>query len=146
MQLTQHTDYALRVLIYLGDKTERRVTISEVSAYFNISRSHLMKIVNQLVREGFVIGTRGKGGGLHLAREAAAIRVGEVIRCTERNLALVECFSDKSDCVLASGCKLKIALEKALEAFLTSLDAVTLQDLIAPAQVPLRRVKGAASL
>lgn len=146
MQLTQHTDYALRVLIYLGENTDRRITISEVSEFFDISRSHLMKVVNQLVREGFVVGTRGKGGGLHLAREAAAIRVGEVIRCMERNLALVECFSDKSDCVLASGCKLKVALMKALEAFLSSLDGVTLQDLLAPAQRVLRRVERAASV
>ena len=63
MHITQHTDYALRVLIYLGENTDRLVTISEISERFEISRSHLMKVVNQLVREGFVLGLRGKGGG-----------------------------------------------------------------------------------
>tara|TARA_R110002049_G_scaffold28779_11_gene98220 strand:- start:299 stop:739 length:441 start_codon:yes stop_codon:yes gene_type:complete len=140
MQLTQHTDYALRVLIYLGEHTDRRVTISEVSAYFGISRSHLTKVVNQLVREGFVIGTRGKGGGLQLARAAATIVVGDVVRCMERNLVLVECFADKSDCVLAGGCKLKVALKSALEAFLERLDLVTLAELLVPAQASPQRL------
>jgi Rrf2 family transcriptional regulator, nitric oxide-sensitive transcriptional repressor len=141
MQLTQHTDYALRVLIYLGGRIDRRVTISEVSTYFDISRSHLTKVVNQLVREGFVIGARGKGGGLQLARAASEIKVGEVIRCMERNLVLVECFAEQTACVLASGCKLKVALGKALEAFLSTLDAVTLEDLLAPAQGAVQRVE-----
>lgn len=145
MQLTQHTDDALRVLIHLGDNTDRRVTISEMSAYFDISRSHLMKVVNHLVREGFVIGTRGKGGGLRLGRDVAAITVGEVVRCMERNLDLVRCFSDPSVCVLASGCKLKLALKNALQAFLASLDAVTLAQLLAPARGSSRGLYYAAA-
>ena len=73
MNITQHTDYALRVLMYLGAVPERRVTIKEVAERFDISRSHLMKIVTELVAKGFVDGARGKGGGLRLARAASEI-------------------------------------------------------------------------
>ncbi|MCB1954891.1 MAG: Rrf2 family transcriptional regulator [Rhodocyclaceae bacterium] len=130
MHITQHTDFALRVLIYLGACTERRVTVREVSDRFGISRSHLMKIVNQLVTDGFVEGTRGKGGGLRLARAPEAIGVGEVVRRMEPGFELVECFGSDSRCLLSSGCRLKGAFSRALDAFLTSLDGVTLADLI----------------
>jgi len=130
MHITQHTDYALRVLIYLGENTERLVTISEIAERFDISRSHLMKVVNQLVREGFVQGLRGKGGGLRLARDAVAINVGEVVRRMETDMDLVECFGQESKCLLDPGCKLKFALANALKAFMASLDKVTLATLI----------------
>lgn len=130
MHITQHTDYALRVLIYLGENSGRLVTISEIAERFEISRSHLMKVVNQLVREGFVQGLRGKGGGLRLARDAVAINVGEVVRCMESDMHLVECFGHESKCLLDPGCKLKFALADALKAFMASLDQVTLATLI----------------
>ena len=130
MNITQHTDYALRVLIYLGACPERRVTIKEVSERFDISRSHLMKIVNRLVTDGFVDGLRGKGGGLRLKRRPDDIGVGEVVRRMEPGFDLVDCFQDESSCLLSSGCRLKKALRDALEAFLASLDEVTLADLL----------------
>lgn len=130
MHITQHTDFALRVLIYLGACPERRVTVREVSERFGISRSHLMKIVNQLVSDGFVEGTRGKGGGLRLARAPEGIVVGEVVRRMEPGFDLVECFRPESGCLLSSGCRLKGAFKQALDAFLASLDAVTLADLV----------------
>ncbi len=130
MQITQYTDYALRVLIYLGACPERRVTIKEVAETFDISRSHVMKIVNQLVTLGFVEGTRGKGGGLRLNRAPAAIGVGEVVRLMEPGFDLVDCFRAESSCLLSAGCRLKGALNTALQAFLAALDEVTLADLI----------------
>lgn len=130
MYLTQHTDYALRVLIYLGANGDRLVTIAEVSERFNVSRSHLMKVANQLVREGFVEGLRGKGGGLRLARAPADINIGDVVRCMERGMELVECFGSDSQCLLTPNCRLKGVLGKALEAFLKTLDQVSLADLI----------------
>ncbi|MCK6375817.1 MAG: Rrf2 family transcriptional regulator, partial [Zoogloea sp.] len=92
MHITLHTDYALRVLIYLASNEERLPTIQEISARFDISRSHLMKVVNQLIRNGFVEGIRGKGGGLRLARPPAGIGIGDVVRKMETDLSLVECF------------------------------------------------------
>lgn len=130
MHITQHTDYALRALIYLGTNTDRLVTIQEISERFDVSRNHLMKVVNQLIRAGFVEGVRGKGGGLRLARPAAEIGVGEVVRRMERGMELVECFGSGCSCILDPSCKLKVALSKALAAFLEVLDGVTLADLL----------------
>lgn len=137
MYITQHTDYALRVLIHLGANPERLVTIAEISECFSVSRSHLMKVVNQLVREGFVTGLRGKGGGLRLARATDMIVVGDVVRRMEGKIELVECFGDANQCLLASDCRLKNSLAKALNAFFSSLDEVSLADLVGPTQTTL---------
>ncbi|MFZ2854904.1 MAG: Rrf2 family transcriptional regulator [Rhodocyclaceae bacterium] len=130
MHITQHTDYALRVLIYLGTNEDRLVTILEISDRFAVSRSHLMKVVNQLIRSGFVEGVRGKGGGLRLARAPAEIGVGDVVRRMERGMEIVECFGSGCSCILDPSCKLKAALGNALDAFLKVLDAISLADLL----------------
>lgn len=130
MHITQHTDYALRVLIYLGTNEDRLVTILEISDRFAVSRNHLMKVVNQLIRAGFVDGVRGKGGGLRLARAPATIVVGDVVRRMERGMEIVECFGSGCSCILDPSCKLKVALGEALAAFLKVLDGVSLADLL----------------
>ncbi len=134
MHITQHTDYALRVLIFLASNEHRLATIQEISERFEVSRAHLMKVVNQLIRNGFVEGIRGKGGGLRLARPAPDIAVGDVIRKMETDLALVECFSENSRCLLTAGCQLKGVLAEALEAFFASLDRVPLSQILGPTQ------------
>ena len=134
MHITQHTDYALRVLIFLASNEHRLATIQEISERFEVSRAHLMKVVNQLIRNGFVEGIRGKGGGLRLARPAPDIAVGDVIRKMETDLALVECFSENSRCLLTAGCQLKGVLADALEAFFASLDRVPLSQILGPTQ------------
>jgi Rrf2 family nitric oxide-sensitive transcriptional repressor len=131
MRITQHSDYALRVLIYAGGNAGRLVTIAEIATRFDVSRTHLMKVVNQLVRTGFLTGQRGKGGGLRLARPADQIRVGDVLRATEPEMRLVECFGQPDACLLDPGCRLKHALEEALAAFLAALDRYTLAELVA---------------
>lgn len=136
MRLTQHTDYALRVLIYLGEHPDRRVTIKEVAEFFTIPRSHVMKIVSRLVQEGLLHGLRGRGGGIRLARETTTISVGDVVRRMERDFALVECFADRTRCALDSGCHLKVVLAGALDAFLAHLDQVTLAELVRPSHAP----------
>lgn len=140
MHITQHTDYALRVLIYLASNELRLVTIQEISERFEISRSHLMKVVNQLIRNGFVEGLRGKGGGLRLARPPQQIAVGDVVRKMEIDLALVECFHETSRCLLTSTCQLKGVLGTALEAFFASLDKVALSEVLGPSQRALLHV------
>lgn len=130
MHITQHTDYALRVLIHLGANPDRLVIIQEISERYEISRNHLMKVVNQLIRAGFVEGLRGKGGGLRLARPPAEIGVGDVVRRMERGMTLVECFGADCHCILDPACKLKVALGDALAAFFEVLDALTLADLL----------------
>jgi Rrf2 family nitric oxide-sensitive transcriptional repressor len=141
MRITQHTDYALRVLMYVGANPERLVTIAEIAERFAISRTHLMKVVNQLVREGFLHGQRGKGGGLRLAMKPEGIHVGDVIRHMEPDLNLVECFGEPDACLINRGCRLKRALVEALDAFLVVLDRYTLADLLGnPATVRLLSV------
>jgi len=134
MQITQHTDYALRVLIYLASNEERLATVQEIAERFDISRSHLTKVVNGLIHSGFVEGLRGKGGGLRLARPSAEIGVGDVVRQMEGEPVLVECFGEESQCVLSNNCRLKGALKSALKAFFTELDAVNLADLVGKPQ------------
>ena len=140
MHITQHTDYALRVLIFLASNEHRLPTIQEISERFEISRSHLMKVVNQLIRNGFVEGIRGKGGGLRLARPASEILIGDVVRKMETDLVLVECFSDESRCLLTANCNLKGVFADALEAFLASLDKVPLTQVLSPSQRQLLHV------
>lgn len=130
MYITQHTDYALRALIYLGTNEDRLVTILEISERFAVSRNHLMKVVNALIRAGFVEGVRGKGGGLRLARAPRQIVVGAVVRQMEPGMELVECFGSGCQCILDPGCRLKVALSDALAAFLKVLDDMTLADLL----------------
>lgn len=134
MHITQHTDYALRVLIFLASNEHRLATIQEISERFDVSRTHLMKVVNQLIRNGFVEGLRGKGGGLRLARPAPDISVGDVVRKMEVDLALVECFHEESRCLLTTSCQLKGVLAGALEAFFASLDRVPLSQILGPTQ------------
>lgn len=130
MQLTQFTDFSLRTLIYLARMAEPgQATINEIAEYHKISRNHLVKVVNNLANEGFILTTRGKGGGLKLARPPHTIGLGEVVRLTEPNMNLVECFDMKSNqCCIARGCFLKSALYESRQAFMMVLDKYTLAD------------------
>ncbi|MDH5377551.1 MAG: Rrf2 family transcriptional regulator [Gammaproteobacteria bacterium] len=133
MQLTLHTDYSLRVLVYLGLKPNALSTISEIAEFYEISRNHLVKVVNKLVNEGFVYSSRGKNGGIRLSRSAELISVGEVIRKMEPNFNIVECFSaENQECAITPICTLKNALYQGLNEFLANLDKFTLADAITP--------------
>lgn len=135
MRLTRYTDYALRTLIYLGLNESRVSSIAEIARAYGISESHLTKVVHQLGRIGLVQTTRGRGGGLRLARPAAEIVVGAVVRQTEEDLALVECFANGA-CAITPSCRLRKALGEALAAFLEVLDRYTLADLLAEGAAP----------
>ena len=133
MPLTRYTDYALRTLIYLGINKGRSCTIPEIAERYQISKNHLMKIVHQLGREGLIDTVRGRGGGLKLARPPQTVSVGEVVRLTEEDLNVVECFDGTTNqCQISSACVLSSAIDNALAAFLDVLDGVTLADIIKP--------------
>jgi len=132
MRLTLWTDYALRVLIFVGAKSATPSTITEIAKTFDISRSHLMKIVYQLAQQNYLATTRGRGGGIRLARPASAIRVGDVVRDTEEELAVMGCLRETGFCQLEGCCVLRRALREATIAFLTVLDDYTLADLLKP--------------
>jgi len=130
MRLTLHTDYALRVLLYLGLNQSRRVSIREIAERYGISENHLVKIVHRLGQGGFVTTMRGRGGGLVLARAPAEINIGDLVRFTEEDMALVACFQTGQSCVLTGVCRLQGLLGDALGAFMAVLDSRTLADLL----------------
>ena len=130
MRLTNFSDYALRVLMYAAARSDRLITIEETAEVYGISRAHLMKVANQLTRAGFLKATRGRTGGLALAKRPDKIRLGDVIRVTEPDFALVECFTPESNCLITPRCRLKGVLKEALNSFVETLDRYTLADLI----------------
>lgn len=129
MQLTLFSDLALRVLMFTQAAGERRVTIDEMANAYSISRTHLTKVVNALTRAGYLTAVRGRSGGLQLARPADQIVLGDVVRTTEPDFALVECFSTGNRCVITKCCKLQVVLDEALQAFLNVLDRTTLASI-----------------
>lgn len=135
MRLTQWTDYTLRVLMYCAACLARAdpVTITEIANSHGISRSHLTKIVQELAARGWLETTRGRGGGMRLLVNAKDISLGEVVRATETDFAMVECFdAAQNQCRLSQHCRLKSVLSEATQSYLAVLDAVTLADLVAP--------------
>ncbi|MCV2447184.1 RrF2 family transcriptional regulator [Paracoccus sp. DMF] len=143
MRLTRYTDYAMRVLLYLGRQPDRLCSIAEIARAYGISQNHLMKVINDLVNAGWLASVRGRGGGIRLARPAEQISVGAVIRHTEADFDLVGCGS----CIIAPACGLTLALDEAMEAFLAVLDRQTLADVLARRGdfLPLLHPTGAAA-
>lgn len=126
MRLTRYTDYAMRVLLYLGAQPDRVCSIGEIAKAYGISQNHLMKVAHDLGKAGYVEGVRGRSGGIRLARPADRINVGAVVRRTEEGFELVECGS----CLIAPACGLTGVLAEALAAFMEVLDRYTLADLL----------------
>ncbi|WP_404479210.1 Rrf2 family transcriptional regulator [Novosphingobium sp. BL-52-GroH] len=127
MKLTLFTDYSMRVLLYLGAREQRLCSIGEVAKAYGISQNHLMKVVNELVRSGYIESVRGRFGGIRLGKPPNAINLGTLVRHTEEGFDLVDCGS----CVIAPACGLTGVLKEALGAFLGVLDSYTLADLLA---------------
>lgn len=135
MRLTQWTDYTLRVLMYCAASLERTepVTITEIAESHGISRSHLTKIVQGLAARGWLETTRGRGGGMRLLVPAKDICLGDVVRATETDFDMVECFDPaQNQCRLSQHCRLKSVLSQATQSYLAVLDGITLADLVAP--------------
>ena len=140
MRLTQWTDYTLRVLMYCAacEGREQPVTITEIAESYNISRSHLTKIVQELAARKLLETTRGRGGGLRLFKPAQEINVGAVVRATETDFNLVECFDPTTNkCQLSQHCRLQNVLVQAMDNFFQVLDKVTLADLMASTSPPV---------
>jgi Rrf2 family nitric oxide-sensitive transcriptional repressor len=129
MRLTTFSDYALRVLMYAAAAGDRLITIEETARAYSISRAHLMKVVNILTRTGYIRGVRGRSGGFTLARPPQDINLGAVVRATEPDFGLVECFATGNQCIITKRCRLPNVLNEALTAFVSTLDRYTLADL-----------------
>ena len=133
MRLTLHTDYALRVLMYVGVKRDGVSTIPEIVERFDISKGHVMKVVHHLAQMGYLETIRGKRGGMRLARKPEQINIGAVVRDMEEELGVLGCLQgSKGYCRIEECCLLRSALRDATNAFLATLDRYTLQDLIKP--------------
>ncbi len=132
MRLTLWTDYAFRTLIYVGTRGDELSTIAQIAKSFDISKSHLMKIVNKLEQLGYIETVRGRNGGIRLGRPAADVNVGSVVRDTEEELAVIGCLEKVNFCPIERCCVLRGALHEATQAFLRALDGYTLADLLAP--------------
>jgi Rrf2 family nitric oxide-sensitive transcriptional repressor len=138
MQLTMFSDLALRVLMYTHAAGDRLVTIDEITDAYKVSRAHLNKVVNALTRAGYLTAVRGRSGGIRLGKPAEEIGLGNVIRATEPDFALVECFSTGNQCVITKCCKLQVVLDDALQAFMMTLDQHTLATIaLRPRDFPI---------
>ena len=142
MRLTRHTDYGLRLLMYLaleastsgGHASGPPRQVAQIARAFGVSAHHLSKVAQTLVRAGFLVAIRGRSGGFRLARPAAQIIVGDVVRATEPDFELADCFAGEDRCVVQSCCELSGVLEDARQAFMARLDAVTVERLVAAKQ------------
>jgi Rrf2 family transcriptional regulator, nitric oxide-sensitive transcriptional repressor len=131
MMLTRFSDYALRVLMMAAVRGNKPFSVNEAAEKFELSRNHLAKVINRLVRTGHLKSRRGRRGGVWLGRDPRSIRLGALVRQTENESPLVECFAAKSNrCLLTPACRLKAVLAKALDSFYASLDKQTLADLV----------------
>lgn len=131
MRLSVYSDYSFRVLMQAALRRPERVTVDEVAGTFGISRHHLVKVVHDLGRSGYLQTQRGLGGGFTLARPPEEIRLGDIVRLGEESETVIACL-DKLDqpCRLAGGCRLKGVLDEAAAAFFAVLDGYTLADLV----------------
>src|SRR6516162_7161812 len=131
MTLTRFSDYSLRVLMFAAVQGDRSFSVSEVASIYGLSKNHLAKVINRLVRSGHLKSRRGRRGGVWLGRDPGSIRLGTLVRLTENESPLVECFAAKSNrCRLTPACRLKGVLARALDSFYASLDQQTLADLV----------------
>ncbi len=141
MRLTAQTDYAFRVLIYLGLQDGALVRISDVAQRHAVSRHHLTKVVHRLGKLGYLRTVQGRHGGIALAQAPENVVVGQVVRDMEPDFYVVDCLEPEPVCRIAPSCRLKRAMQEASEAFLTSLDAITLAELLRPRK-PLQTLLG----
>jgi Rrf2 family nitric oxide-sensitive transcriptional repressor len=145
MRLTAFTDYCLRVLMYVGLKDDELATIDEIAERYGINRNHLVKVVFRLGQLGYLDTIRGKRGGVRLARDPTKINLSTLVRETEQDWTMVECFQERGcQCVIEPACVLRKALRQALDAFFATLDGYTLADLLKPSHNLQRLLRSAA--
>lgn len=142
MRVTKFSDYAMRVLIYLASKpTEELATISELANAYSISVHHVRSVVHKLGQLGYINSIQGKGGGFELAQEPSNILLGEVIRNTEKDFNIVECFNPDGSCPIVKVCQLQNILSDALDAFMNTLDQYTLADITENKKSIMKQIK-----
>lgn len=131
MQLSKFTDYAFRALIYLAENNNRLCTVEELAEKLNASEHHIKKIIHRLAKTEYIVSSKGRAGGLKLGLSPEKINLGEVLKVTEDNLNIVECFNKESGCpLMESGCKFKKIVSSSLEMFMGEFSKYTLNDIL----------------
>lgn len=131
MQLTRFTDYGLRTLMYVAARSEDLTSVKEVAEHYGISRNHLVKVVHRLSQLGYIETTKGKGGGIKIAKDAEKLRLGDLIKQLEPNMNMVECFDAKTNtCRITGSCQLKHYLFEAMQNFINTMNKYTLADTV----------------
>lgn len=126
MRLTKYTDYAMRLMIYLGSQPSGLSSIREISDAFSVSQNHMMKVVQDLSNAGFLESVRGRNGGIRIARPPGEINLGALLRHTEELTDLINC----EGCRIAPACTLPVVLSEATAAFVAVFDKYSLADLV----------------
>lgn len=135
MRLTQFSNFAVRVLMYAALNADKPSSVPDIARAYGVSYNHMKKAAAELRRLGYLEGVRGRVGGVRLARPPGDINIGAVIRATEGDMMLVECFDAiENTCPLIPACELHRALHEALTAFFHVLDGYTLADLLRPGE------------
>lgn len=137
MQLTLHTDYALRLVLLLARSPTGAITVVEAAGSLRVSEHHLAKVAQSLVHAGVLRSQRGRNGGLMLAVDLHTLRLGDLVVRLEPNMDLVRCMAPDGACTLLPGCQLKGALYEARQAFVDRLNTHTVGDLVGPADETL---------
>lgn len=130
MQLTTFTDYSLRAMMFMAQHNDRLCNVKEIAEFYDISRNHLVKVVHRLSQLGYVMTQKGKGGGIRLAAHAHGLKLGDLVAQLEPNMHLVECFGADNKCRITATCRLRHVLYDSQKAFLASLNAYTLADIL----------------
>ncbi len=131
MKINTFTNLAFRVLIYLALRKNHLVKTNDIADAYFVSFNHLKKVITLLIEQGYITGTKGRGGGITLAKEAEEINLGDVFRLTVEDVALAECFTSPTNkCVISPACRLKSILQDAADKFISELDRFTLHDLV----------------
>lgn len=131
MQITRFTDYGLRTLMYVAARAENSASVKEVADHYGISRNHLVKVVHRLSQLGYIETTKGKGGGIRIAKDAEKLRLGDLIQELEPNMNMVECFDAKTNtCRITEACRLKHYLFEATQNFIITMNKYTLADTV----------------
>ncbi len=130
MYLSKFTDFSFRLLIYLAKNNNDLCKVEDIARDLNISEHHLKKVVQKLGKTEYIVSLKGRSGGLKLGKKTKDINLGEVLRFTEDNMNIAECFSDEDLCNIAKGCKLKSVMKDALDEFTNKFDEYTLEDVL----------------
>lgn len=141
LKLTKKADYGLISLKHLSlFARDRAASAKEIAETYRMPVPILAKVLQKMVREGFLLSEQGANGGYRLARDPGTITALEVIRAIDGPVILTSCFTEHGDCELSSKCNVREPLRRVHEGILTILDSITINDLSSDESPPASAV------